>query len=141
MKLMESLVGQQQQQQDGAAPAPARGDAAELAGKLAENGGSPSKKRRRPDGPPTASPFEDASGSGGADGATPGISAGGTPGEPPKPVDLPPFVAMARECGSQEDLKQRLNEHFPPKRGRSTPNTAFRDLFTALCPGQIFSVS
>lgn len=66
---------------------------------------------------------------------------GGTPGEPHRPVELGPYVGLARQAGHQEELKQQLNERFPATRGRSASNTAFRDLFLTLCPGQTFSVS
>lgn len=110
----------------------------------AENGGSPTKKRRRADALPTVSPGaeDDASlATGGTPSAAAGAFTPGVPPEPMQPVDLGPFLELARGCETQEQLKGKLGERFPPTRGRSAANSAFRDLFVTLCPGQVFSVS
>lgn len=110
-----------------------------------ENGGLLAKKRKRPDkpGPATASLTEEGSAdgapaspaaSGGAGASTPAV-----PPEPTKPVDLEPLIELARQCGSQEELRQRLQERYPATRGRSASNSAFRDIFATLCPGQVFN--
>lgn len=116
----------------GAAPG---GPTPQPAAPAAENGKPPAsaKKRKKPE-----AGGEEAGGPAAAAG-TPGVPL--QPQEPSKPVDLAPFVDMARQCETQEELKERLTERFPPTRGRSAHNQAFRDLFLTLCAGQFFHVS
>ena len=131
MRLMEATadhaLGPQQAQQavagqeGAAAPAAQQADGGEYPPDAAgeENGGLLAQKRRRLDkpGPATASATEEGSAggapaspaaSGGAGASTPAV-----PPEPTKPVDLDPLIELARQCGSQEELRQRLQERYP----------------------------
>ncbi|PRW56093.1 Nucleosome-remodeling factor subunit BPTF isoform A [Chlorella sorokiniana] len=148
MQFMQATAGhaqapQQAQQAAAAQQADGAADPSDAAG--AENGPL-GHKRKRADkaGPATASPTEEGS-TGGAP-ASPAASGGATgastpavPPEPAKPVDLEPLIELARQCGSQDELRQRLQERYPATRGRSAINSAFRDIFATLCPGQVFN--
>ncbi len=124
MRILEATAGHahmalQAEQQAAAAAQQADGgaDPPDAAGE--ENGRAAANKRKRADkpGPATASPTED--GSGGAAPASPAASGGAgastpaVPPEPAKPVDMAPLIELARQCGSQEELRQRLQERYP----------------------------
>lgn len=124
MRILEATAGHAQmalqaEQQAAAAAqqADGRADPPDAAGE--ENGRAAANKRKRADkpGPATASPTED--GSGGAAPASPAASGGAgastpaVPPEPAKPVDMAPLIELARQCGSQEELRQRLQERYP----------------------------
>lgn len=110
----QPAAGQEAQQADGAA------DLSDAAAE--ENGRAPAKKRKRVDKAGPASAWLTDEGSAGGAPASPATSAGGgagtsTPAVPPapaKPVDMEPLIELARQCGSQEELRQRLQERYPP---------------------------
>ena len=109
-----------------------------------ENGATPGKKRKRGGASPGADSPSDGGGAAAAPAqgqhagaATPAVAALHAPSQT---VDLEPMLELARQSETQEVLRNRLQERYPPARGRAHINTAFRDLFLTLCPGQIFHV-
>lgn len=114
-----------------------QGGAATAAGSGApvENGMAPGGKKRKrlADGALAAA-------------AAPAAPSGAAPAHPQshspsQEVDLAPVLDLARASETQEELRLKLQERYPPTRGRAAVNTMFRDLFLTLCPGQLFHVS
>lgn len=109
-------------------------------GAPAENGVVGGKKRKRAsDGTPAGAAALAAPGGGVTPAAAPPLQPQGH--APSQEVDLAPVLDLARAAGTQEELRQKLQERYPPTRGRAAVNTMFRDLFLTLCPGQLFHVS
>lgn len=127
---------------DGAAPSGAHPTPAEVAAAaFAEAAGSANatRKRRRPNEPQPAAATQPpapapAPAPAGGDAAT------APPAAPPGHPDVAEFVEVARQCESQDALRERLLQRFPPTRGRSVHNQHYRELFAALCPDLIFHV-
>lgn len=120
--------------QGGAAAAGAKGGVPTENGLVA--GGK--KRKRAADGTPAGAALAAPAG-----GATPVAAPPSQPQLhiPSQEVDLAPVLELARVAATQEELRQKLQERYPPTRGRAAVNTMFRDLFLTLCPGQLFHVS